>query len=312
VTVTLTEPATLTATETHGSIACHSGTAAVTIGATGGTPANTGTGTFQQGVGSHTYTVTDANQCSSSVTVTLTEPGVLSLALTVDQPTCSGNDGKITGVPSGGTGPFQYSKNGGGYQNSADFLGLAPGSYTIGVKDASDCTASASATLNNPFCNGHILPTGTTCSQYQAASVADLPEICFNLRGNKIGNVNPGVFFYYTKIVAPSSSFTVDIGQSVTLPGTLFPTQSDQVIVYDTSCTRLQTVVVSSSGGQVTMQISNAVAGQTYIISVKYSTGIVVGQTATKNQTWKYDFRTSVNTVVVDGTKNSLILKNCK
>jgi len=44
---TLTEPAAITATETHTPIACNGGTSTVTISATGGTAPYTGTGTLR-------------------------------------------------------------------------------------------------------------------------------------------------------------------------------------------------------------------------------------------------------------------------
>src|SRR5207237_26271 len=70
-TVDVTRPDTVVASNTHDSILCHGGTATVHVTATGGTGSYTGTGDFQQGVDSHTYTVTDANGCPSSTTVTL-------------------------------------------------------------------------------------------------------------------------------------------------------------------------------------------------------------------------------------------------
>src|SRR5205814_6960 len=78
---TISEPGTLVASNTHGTIACNGGTTMVTISATGGTTPYTGTGSFQQGVGSHTYTVTDAHGCTSSTIVSLTQPLALTLSL---------------------------------------------------------------------------------------------------------------------------------------------------------------------------------------------------------------------------------------
>jgi RHS repeat-associated protein len=41
-----------------------------------------------------------------------------------------------------GTPPYQYSLNGGSFQSSNSFLGLAPGNYQVTVKDAGDCEAN--------------------------------------------------------------------------------------------------------------------------------------------------------------------------
>src|SRR5438045_9551143 len=70
----LSQPAAVVASKTHGAILCYGDTTTVPVTATGGTGPYTGTGDFPQGAGSHTYTVTDANGCTSDTTVTLTEP----------------------------------------------------------------------------------------------------------------------------------------------------------------------------------------------------------------------------------------------
>ena len=52
-------------------IACTGGTTTVTVTATGGTAPYTGTGSFTAGAGTHNYTVTDANGCTGSASVTV-------------------------------------------------------------------------------------------------------------------------------------------------------------------------------------------------------------------------------------------------
>ena len=66
--VTLTESSALVASETHTTIPCSLGATSVTITAVGGNAPYLGTGTFSQFAGTTTYTVTDANNCTSSVT----------------------------------------------------------------------------------------------------------------------------------------------------------------------------------------------------------------------------------------------------
>ncbi|MDO8367856.1 MAG: SprB repeat-containing protein [Saprospiraceae bacterium] len=61
------------------------------------------------------------------------------------------NDGQITVVASGGTAPLEYSKdNGANYQATGIFNGLTAGTYTMVVKDANNCTASAAVTITAP------------------------------------------------------------------------------------------------------------------------------------------------------------------
>src|SRR5439155_1594698 len=145
-TVTLTEPDALVAGNTHAAISCHGGTANVVISATGGTAPYTGTGTFPQGAGSHTYTVTDANGCTSSTTVTLTQPTAVTLSLAPGA-CSSANNGSITATFNGGAGPYQVKIDNGAYTAATSpytVTGLAGGSHTVTVKDANGCTKSSS------------------------------------------------------------------------------------------------------------------------------------------------------------------------
>ena len=67
-------------------IACHGGTKTVTVTGSGGTAPYTGTGTFTVGAGVHNYTVTDANGCTQSTSITVTQPAA-PLSVTVSSAT---------------------------------------------------------------------------------------------------------------------------------------------------------------------------------------------------------------------------------
>src|SRR5437660_12327729 len=104
--VTLTEPDALVASNTHGSISCHGGTTTVSVSAVGGTMPYDGTGTFSQGQGTTTYTVTDHNGCLSSTVVTLTEPDALVASSSHTAILCNGGDSIVTVSATGGTGAY--------------------------------------------------------------------------------------------------------------------------------------------------------------------------------------------------------------
>ena len=59
-----------------GTIACNGGTTTVTVSATGGTAPYEGTGTFTVIAGAYSFTVTDANGCTSITTVNVSQPVV--------------------------------------------------------------------------------------------------------------------------------------------------------------------------------------------------------------------------------------------
>jgi hypothetical protein len=88
--------------------------------------------------GTFILTVTDANLCTSTHTVTLTEPAAPIVTYTQTNTTCNaGSDGSIDVSVSGGLNPYQYS-----WSNSAtsqDISNLSAGIYTLNVTDANNC-----------------------------------------------------------------------------------------------------------------------------------------------------------------------------
>ena len=138
---TITEPNELIAADNPGTIDCFGGTTTIVISATGGTAPYSGDGTFTVSAGPYSYTVTDANNCTSTVSGTITEPNVLtsSLVSTTDA-TCglANGDFEVTGL--NGTAPYQYSNdNGVTFQPSGTFSGLTAGSYNILIQDDNGC-----------------------------------------------------------------------------------------------------------------------------------------------------------------------------
>ena len=102
--------------------------------------------------GTYIVVVTDANGCTDSDTLTLTEPPTpLALALDSTDVSCfSGNDGQLDLTVTGGTAGFTYSWNDPSATTSEDVSGLSVGLYTVNVTDANGCTSSASGNIVNP------------------------------------------------------------------------------------------------------------------------------------------------------------------
>ena len=111
---------------------CFGGSASVVISATGGTAPYSGTGTFNQFAGTVTYTVTDANGCSATTDVTLTEPTKVEGTTSTVAANCGFNDGSATVTASGGTGSYTYSWAPGG-QTTATATNLAGGTYVVTI-----------------------------------------------------------------------------------------------------------------------------------------------------------------------------------
>lgn len=95
--------------------------------------------------GTYTINVKDANNCiitKQAVVVSVT--GLSLNASVVLQATCASNNAVIVATGSGGTAPLSYSINGSTYQSSGTFINVAPGSYTVYLKDATGCIITQS------------------------------------------------------------------------------------------------------------------------------------------------------------------------
>jgi hypothetical protein len=135
---TVTEPASLVGNASViAPILCAGGTATVSVSAIGGTPPYAGIGSFSQSAGTQTYTITDANGCSSITTANITEPTALSIT-TTSTDELLGNDGTASVTTTGGTAPYSITWQPGGFTTAA-ISGLTAGLYMVTVTDANGC-----------------------------------------------------------------------------------------------------------------------------------------------------------------------------
>ncbi|MBI4931612.1 MAG: T9SS type A sorting domain-containing protein [Bacteroidetes bacterium] len=98
--------------------------------------------------GTYTITVADANGCTNTTTVSITQPTAITASTTTTGTACGSNTGTATVNASGGTGSFTYAWVPGG-QNTQTATGLAAGTYTVTVTDANGCTQTAIATVSS-------------------------------------------------------------------------------------------------------------------------------------------------------------------
>ncbi|MDQ3111890.1 MAG: PKD domain-containing protein [Bacteroidota bacterium] len=102
-------------------------------------------------VGSYIVTVTDANGCTSTDSVIITEPPTLTISGNSTDVDCFGNaTGTATVIAGGGTPGYMYSWNSTPVQNTANATALPAGSYTCTVTDLNGCTITQSLTITEP------------------------------------------------------------------------------------------------------------------------------------------------------------------
>lgn len=149
----------MSATQTSTDLLCfqdNSGTASVTVTGNTGivtyvwTPAVSTTNSAT-GLGAGTYIVdaTDPNGCSSSNTITITEPPQLTATVGGFNVTCFGAcDGQAVVIPAGGTGQYTFNWSSGCTQPSC--TNVCAGVYNVTVTDQNGCTVAGSTTVTEP------------------------------------------------------------------------------------------------------------------------------------------------------------------
>jgi len=105
--------------------------------------------------GTYTVTVTDANNCTKTISATINNTNGPTLSTTQVNVSCNGGaNGSIDLTVSGGTSPFTYDWSNDGAESpdndSQDLSGLTSGTYTVTVTDANSCTATISVTITQP------------------------------------------------------------------------------------------------------------------------------------------------------------------
>jgi hypothetical protein len=185
--VNLTEPnAIVSSVSSQTNVTCNGandGTATIT--ASGGTgalsydwsPGNpSGDGTVSViGLSPQTWTciITDANMCTQTQTVSITEPTAVTTSVTSQtDPTCnSGNDGSADVAVTGGIGAYTYLWSPSGGIGSTE-TGLTAGTYSCVVTDGNGCSATQTVILSEPaaiassqtviLCAGQTLTVGAS------------------------------------------------------------------------------------------------------------------------------------------------------
>src|SRR4029077_11089253 len=164
--VTITQPAAAlgSSISSQTNVACFGGsTGSVTVAGLGGTSPYTyaidgttfgASGTFSNlAAGSYTITVKDANGCTTTQPVTVTQPAAAlgsSISSQTNVGCFGGSTGSVKVAGSGGTSPYTFSKDGVNFGASGTFGSLAAGPYTITVKDANGCTTTQPVTITQP------------------------------------------------------------------------------------------------------------------------------------------------------------------
>ncbi|MBX7095199.1 MAG: gliding motility-associated C-terminal domain-containing protein [Flavobacteriales bacterium] len=323
---TVTQPTALTGSATQVGVTCFGlCTGSVTVTANGGTPTYTYSidgGAFQAGTtfnglcaGPHIVTIKDANGCTTTVNITVTTPTALSGSITANIPaTCGGSNGSFTAAGSGGTSPYQYSINGTTFQASGTFASLAPGSYTVTIRDANNCTTTIPVTITNqggPVASVNSI-TNVSCAggvngQVIISGAGGTPPLSYDLNpgpGPQASNTFSGLAAgNYTVVVSDANNCTTSVPVTITQPTQLTFTSVVANVTCNGQCNGQITITANnatppyqySSNGGLSFQPSNVLANLcagTVNVVVRDANGclananVVVTQPAALNATY--------------------------
>ena len=99
----------------------------------------------------YTVTVTDANSCTITDNITLTEPPALGATTSIVNVSCNGlSDGQASAIAFGGTAPYIYEWSTTPIQTTDTAFNLVAGTYTVSITDANNCIFSTSVTISEP------------------------------------------------------------------------------------------------------------------------------------------------------------------
>lgn len=183
--VLITEPTAVSGLISSSDITCYGGSnGSVSIAVNGGVgpyniswnsnPVQTGLNAINLTAGNIMATITDANGCVSTSSITLTQPPALNATMTGwTSVTCNGgNDGTATVLSSGGTAPYTYNWNTLPAQNTPNAANMIAGAFTVTVTDANGCATIGTVTITEPTPVVVTVSPGDTICPNQAFAVA--------------------------------------------------------------------------------------------------------------------------------------------
>jgi len=192
--------------------------------------------------GSYTLTVTDDNGCSETagpfLLVASPGPSIDISNIQIDNETCNGNDGAITGITAAGSNiTFEWNGN---PSVDEDLTSVTGGSYTLIVTDDNSCQASAGPfTINTD--NGPVI---------DISGIVVTEETCFGNNGAISGIVVTGSNVTYEWNGNPSA--TTDLNGVVAGSYTLVATD-------DNGCSTTEGPILIGTIPSPTIDVSNMI-----------------------------------------------------
>ncbi len=298
-TISITQPTSgITGTISTTPTGCGTSVGSATVTANGGTPGYTyswsptaGSGTSISGLAAGNYSVliTDTKGCTVTVNAAINTTGTgptLSVASQTNI-TCSSGSTGAASINASGTAPYSYTWTPSG-GNAATATGLAAGTYTVYVNDASSCVSTITVTITQP---PPIIVTTTStpasCGSYDGSATVNASggtgglTVLWNVNSNSttVTGLSAGT---YSVLVTDATGCTATGFTNVNSVGTLTVNVGDNVTIFEGQNTTLSaaipvgaTIIWTPTTGLSCSTCSNTIASPT--VTTEYCALTTIG-----------------------------------
>ncbi|MCH2225464.1 MAG: gliding motility-associated C-terminal domain-containing protein, partial [Crocinitomicaceae bacterium] len=246
--ITVTQPTAISIAETHIDPICQAGTqGSIDLNVTGGTPGytyywNNGeiTDTITQlNAGTYFCVVTDTNQCTDTISVTIVDPDAVILTEThVDVPCYGDSTGSIDITPSGGSPGYTFEWS--NLEVTEDISNLSAGLYWVDAYDINNCGGFLSIVISEPDTSMYLTSsshvnvlcfgdsTGSIDVEF-AGGVEPYTYLWDNTEVTQdIQNISSGI---YNLVVTDDNGCTLDFSDTITEPTDLLLSETHEDVL---------------------------------------------------------------------------------
>jgi hypothetical protein len=268
---------------------CNGGIAAVVASASGGIApyqySLDGTNFRPEGIftlmaGNYTITTKDASGCTKVSPLVVTEPEIVRVADPVAWPiACFGGTTVMSASARGGASAYEYSLNGGPFQNTINFT-VPAGTYQVTVRDTNGCVGVSNSTiLTQP---ADLVPTST-----QAAIACLSGSTTVNM--SVVGGTAPFLYSFNGGAFGNNKTFTNIAAGTYTLS-----------VIDSNLCTKTANLVISQPTA-----VTGTVKVDTIICRNSNTTLVATGKGGTGAYSYSFNgggFQSGNSLVVLPGT----------
>ncbi len=233
--------------------------------------------------GTHIIAIQDSRGCTATITRTVTAGSSLAGSIYQTPVSCPGStDGTVTLIPNavgGGIPPYLFKIDGGAFQTSGIFTGLASGVHTVIFTDANGCSGTRSITVGA----GAATSTASTTTNTSCPGALD-GTITITAVAGAVYTLNPGNITNNTGVFTGLAAGTYTASYNIP-PATCIGSVTPASIIISAgpaisgSATGSATSCSTVNDGTVTVTSPNT-AGTTYTLNpggLSNSTGIFTG-----------------------------------